>query len=511
MLTLLRKERRLPGNVNMSLGIEGYRPRLQVVNHLDSKTTRNLHPVSAEKMPPVPSLAREVIKINSRGSQEKRIYNLDDTGFHVESQIKLLIENYNAGVSIQDTIQQIEQDINGFNFEYLKEAPVFGIPLEFARVQEQERIVARLYGKKLWVDSVDEIEREGVVKKAVKELEEKAVKASPGTMFVIHSGEGWSGYQAKGKNLEKLNHADIKSGRAKEIQYPDSQTYVVRINEDRSLTAVTLKANMSLSQSEEFVALLQGEARQKNEERLIKERIKEVIGNVVEISPEEGKKIQDIAKTIKHIVGGNVAYVDSLGRERTFDEMQFMLQSPKQLEELDTITKDLSGRFTDYVKWRLNVQDETLQSDLQIALGYTILNLMHEVRGPTREKILEAGRIYRVGEEVERLAFDPRVALEELQKLPGCAGGGNSMKIDSLVPRVGSLGEDEYGGLSFECPDCRRTNVRERGKLLSQCQYTDCRSKKVACEENRSSQESEAEPISLEQKRKDKEGERKAA
>ncbi len=35
-------------------------------------------------------------------------------------------------------------------------------------------------------------------------------------------------------------------------------------------------------------------------------------------------------------------------------------------------------------------------------------------------------------------------------------------------------GEDEYGSLHFECPHCHKTNTREQGKLISNCQHCGC-------------------------------------
>lgn len=497
----------------MSISAEGYHPYLHSVRTADRAQSRNLHLASAERDQDVPDLAREVLKINAKGKAEKRIYDLEGTGFHVETQIRLLVDNYKRGVPLSDSISQIEQDTNGFSTEYLKEAPVFGIPLELGRVHGEKRIVGRLYGKKLWLDSVDRIERDGVVYKSISELEKRAVTARAGTIFVVHSGEGWSGYQAKGKNLEKLDEEDVRQGRAREVTYPDAQTYVVRVDEGGGLTAVTLKAHMNLSQSERFMAALQGEKLPVASSQSEKERIKQIVGNVVEIKPEERKNMYDIVKTMKQIVGSESAYTDSMGRTRTFDEMRFMLANPENLEKLDEITQRLSDRFSRYAEWRLGINDEAQQSDLQIALGYTILNLMHEVRGPVAERVLERGSVYSVRHQDQKLLpFDPRATLEEMQKLPGCAGGGNSMKIDSASMRTGILGGDEHGSLQFECPDCGRTNTRKKGELLKQCQYETCKSTKVYCDDKTAGKrDNKPIPITRKQEKKAGQEERKAA
>lgn len=486
--------------------LEGYRPRVETASTIRVQN-RNLHPVSVEREIIAPELAREVIKINAKGPSEQRIYGLEGTGFHVGTQIHLLIENHKAGVPLADSITQIEQDIHGFNIEYLKEAPVFGIPLEFAYKNGEKKVVGKHYGGKLWEDTTDGIEREGVVKESVKKIADRLPHARPGTVFTFHSGEGWSNYQARDKDLQPLNEQDIKKGIAQEVRYPDAQNYVVTVNPDGSLTALTLKAHMSLSQSEEFLATLQGITSPDTSELSEKTRIKQVVGTVLEFSPEEDKNIDYIVKKLKHIVGKNAAYTDSSGRDRTFDEMMFMARNPENLEKLDGVTQQLTDKFASYVEWRMGLQDEMLQSDLQIALGYTVLKLMHEVRGPVREQTLEIGRVYPVNEVQELLPFDPRATLEEMQKLPGCAGGGNNLKIDSVTPRAGVLGGDEHGELSFVCPDCNKVNTREKGKLLEACQH--CKSKNVGCKDGEVS--SDKRPISIEEKRKKPQELKKAA
>ncbi len=459
--------------------LEAYHPRLQVTKGNEGVYQRNLQPVSAELNKEAPELAREVMRIKAKGKEEQRIYNLEGTGFHVAGQVRLLVDNYKKGIPLSDSISQIEQDTNGFNVEYLREAPVFAIPLALVQRDGEKKVVGKLYGEKLWEDSTDEIEREGVVKESVKKIAKGLSSAKPGTTFMFHSGEGWSNYQAKGGELEQLNRDDVANGVSQEVNYPDSQTYIITVNRDGSLTAVTLKAHMSLSQSEEFVARLKGQEKPETAHLSEKVRIKQVAGNVLEFSPKDNINAKSIAKVMKHMLG-NTAYIDSLGRARTFDEMFFMLQNPESLEKLDEVTKKLSQKFADFTKWRLGFLDDDVSQDLQIALGHTILKLMHETRGGSAEQILVEGGMHTV-HKPESLPFDPRAILQEMQKLPGCAGGG--IKVDSAgAPRAGVLGQDSHGSSEVVCPDCGRVNKRMPGQLLPKCGATLCQSKTIACE-----------------------------
>lgn len=462
-------------------------------------------PVRVERELQIPDLAYEVGRINAQGEEEKRLYDLNKTGFHVKDQIRLLMENMDNGIPLADSIQQIKQDVNGFNFEYLQEAPVFGIPLGFKDIDGQKRVVARLYGEKLWVDSTSEIEREGVVRESVGAAEKILATGKPGTLVVIHSGEGWSNYQVKGKDLGALSDLDVKRGIAQEIKFPDAQTYVAVINPDGSITAVTLKAHMNLSQSEAFVAKLQGKEPEETPLLSEKDRIKKVVGNVLKFSSEDGINTDSIIKTMKHIMGGNTAYRDTLGRERTFDEMRFMVQNPRALEELSEATERLTGKFSEYAAWRMGMKDENVTSDLQIALGYTILNLMHEVRGSKKKSVMKKDTPYRLSAD-DKPEFNAREMLEDLQEIPGCAGGG--IGVDSAGgKREGVIGEsDDLGALDIDCPTCNAKNKRPRGGWVYACQS--CGSDKISCGRKPPGQETkqDTEPIKMETKRQNPPG-----
>lgn len=462
-----------------------YRPRLDPLT------------IQTEKQSQLPHLAREVIRINASSPEERRVYDLEGTGFHVGTQARLLRDNYKVGISLVESAQQLRQDINGFNIEYLKEAPVFAIPLSKKKINGEERIVGRLYGEKIWEDTADEIEREGVVKESVRKMSKALVTAKPGTLLVFHSGEGWSNYQDKNGRLEPLNENDVRNGVAQRIVYPDTQTYTGYVNPDGTITAVTLRADMDISQSERFLALLKGQGYVSKDYLTEKERIKQVVGNVLEFNPDKGVNIESIVKAIQKIKGeGNVAYVDSLGRERTFDEMRFMLRNPQNLEKVDEITERLVSNVMDYAQWRMSFDDDNVQKDLEVALGYTVLNLMHEIRGSAAqipEAIISRSQ---AGLDPHIIPFDPRKMLEELQKLPGCAGGG--LKVESAMgPRTGAFAEsDKHGPLEFECPDCKRVNKRPKGVLLDRCQYMDCMSTNVCAPKS---------PVSFEEAKKKKE------
>ena len=54
-----------------------------------------------------------------------------------------------------------------------------------------------------------------------------------------------------------------------------------------------------------------------------------------------------------------------------------------------------------------------------------------------------------------------------------------SSNIFNKLSELNSLMSDKYGDREFDCPECGRTNIRRKDKLISNCQH--CNSSKVAC------------------------------
>lgn len=73
---------------------------------------------------------------------------------------------------------------------------------------------------------------------------------------------------------------------------------------------------------------------------------------------------------------------------------------------------------------------------------------------------------------------------KEVRQVPTACPGRSGADINSpfSVSELGNIGRDKYGERTFECPECKKINIRPRDQLLSNCQH--CGSDKVACEDN---------------------------
>lgn len=458
------------------------------VQRYDRETKRHHRLVQVERIPQASDLQHEIDEIIQRG--ETGMYLLPGTGFQVKSQIDLLIENYENNIPLSSSLQQLEQDVQGFKIEYLTELPVFPILLEKKNEAGRRFLTGKLYGGRSFADGISENERDGVVKKSAQKIEEILLDAAPGTMVVMTSPKGWSGYQSRDNRLEKLNPLDTAQGLAAEIRYPDSQTYCYQVMPDGSIKGFTLKTDMTLSQNKKLLMELRGQTDVFEEVVDFKTDIKWVVENVVVIDPEKKESIEGIAQKIQEIKGLPVAYRDSTGTSRYFSEMIDLLQHPEDLWTLDEAVKSEVDPLLAYVSKRITDSDTQKRTDLETALGLVILKIMDKVRPRKKDTEMKQGTPLAPSRAQEFSPLSPQDRLEELQRIGGCAGGGNNKNkfvdpikqvINSLTPRLGSksIFEDEDQEW-FTCPKC---SYKADGPVGNQCPGCNLTKEEFAAEE----------------------------
>jgi hypothetical protein len=86
-------------------------------------------------------------------------------------------------------LSQLRGDIYGYYLEYIKQEGIIPFTLKF---NSEGRLVGDFYGNVAIVDLVDEREREGVVKKAIEDLEQKLKLLDEGQIVFRVSPPGWT-------------------------------------------------------------------------------------------------------------------------------------------------------------------------------------------------------------------------------------------------------------------------------------------------------------------------------
>ena len=430
-----------------------YRQRYNVASSVrlqEKELKRQGNLTKSEAEPQIPFLAHAIDEIKNQGT--KAFYMLPDTGFQVQTQVDLLIENYKSGVPLSESLAQVHQDIHHFKIEYLVEQPVFAIPLEFAEYKGEKRLVGNFYNGKPLVDATSKEERHGVVKEMVKKVEDHLKDAKPGAGAMFISGNGWSGYEG--------------------IEYPDAQTYCYQVQKDGSIRSFTLKTDLNISQNEEVMRRLGVSSDAFSAEVDDKNRVKRLLRNGLFFDSKDDITTENIAKTLMQVKGINVAYKDSMGKARTFTEMFDLLKNPDPLLSIEDKQKKLTDVLDNYIEHRLGNFDTQTEEDIKIALGYTILSLMHEVRPSQKDKKMHEGIGYSASRSA-LVSLSPQNMLFELQQIGGCAGGGKKNKsiVDSLTPRIGNNMLD-LNQEWFTCPKCSYKADGPIGNTCPGCNLT---------------------------------------
>jgi hypothetical protein len=387
-------------------------------------------------------LKQEVIKEKQKPIKagETPWYFLAGTGFFIKEQVAQLMQNVPSMDSsiFQDVVNielgKVKVDIESFEDEYLRQL----LSLRFNVAWDNEKVVCTDYNNITWESITGKNEREGAVYQSLfgedgkGGVQEWLKNAPPDSFAIIVSPEGWSGlYDAKGD----------------EITFPESQIYALRTTENGGLEEYTLRYKADITEN---IAFQQSLGLQPPKYHNQKELIKDVLKNVVYVRGDDANRnitsFEDIVDEMqKSVKGRDIAY-----EGKSFHEIKRFLKNPKLFEERSLLTDPLIERFQTYARWQLmlNSDKEDIEKNLQIALAITITNLndlydeqeklkqgtMHETNSTTETHYLSDKH-----QQMAAVAFmqrggsiDYQKSHEKLQEKPGCAGGGNKTKVNSM-------------------------------------------------------------------------------
>lgn len=409
------------------------------------------------------SLIEQIKYFRANWRKEGLPYNWADlpgTGFMVNKQLNLLKLDYLAEKENKEKwLIQTNRDIRGFILEYLAEGLVF--PINY-QIDSNGHLVDKNYGNKRVIDTISEKERGGSVKKAVAEkLEPFLINSQDGSIAVMDSPSGWSG---------------LREEDGRPITYPDSQTYIFQ-KKGNEIVGFTIRTDFNKREHREIIRRLTGENLPENAS--IEDYIRRGIALVDARRDTNLKEIKDVVRlmqdTRRDIYESFLAYKD-----RLWNEIYEDLERGNELWHYDEITKKMVQEFEVYIlNNRLNRQ-ETKE-----ALAVTILRiakfLRKDVKGLNAERVIypTPARGYD-HQAIPQASYG--AILTEVQKLPGCAGGGSSSTslIQSITSRFGNSNSFEKSSGSCEdcdkntadnhyhCPKCKKEYSDETSKSQGQ-------------------------------------------
>lgn len=394
--------------------------------------------------------SQEVDQIKTATQFEiKPWYLLPNTGFNVALQVNQFMADLqksgNNREAFNSDFQKVEQDILGFKTEYLCEGLLFPIVLKRQIVGGEEKIVGGLYADKPLENTVDSQERHGTVKNSVIKVADFLKTAPRSSIAVLTSPEGWSGLTGP-------------NGRA--INYADSQTYIWRVMEDGTPMGFTVRTDMNLEQSKKLLIHFGKDPQNLQDQHSDISQITNAPVFLPALPGANTWQFEDVVNVIKTVKGSPFAY-----KNRSFDEVYNSLQNPEALWTLDETTKELTDQLKSFLQEKLELGTLTRQ-DVEIAIGATVLKLAAKIRPQfhsshnAEHKVDPSIRINLNAPifGAEKPMFRPihpwdyLALLKDVQKLPGCNGGGdeNTMFNGTISARY-ALAEKT---LNCKCPFC---------------------------------------------------------
>lgn len=354
-------------------------------------------------------------------------WNINDVGFSMKRQMALL-QNVDPS-SVSTWVEQTERDFLGFALEYLVKRKVF--PFEY-RIEGEDFIDER-YGNREMLEMIDPRERNGAVLEAVRQGKEELKK---GKSVAIVSPEGNSG---------------ITMDDGSEIVFKSTMVFYMERHGNRVI-GTGFGLNFSLDEARLLVEKLTGRELPKTASAA--DCVKALAAFDESSDIENPYDLVSAFATIK--------------TDPVFSEMISDLGRRDTLYNFDQETRTIIQEFKSYV-----ASNSLSELEIQKALAATFLRLSKYMLDSQRESGQDSFRSVRKFETTLFLATTYGQIIDEVRKIPGCAGGGNNVSsTQSIVERAFSLlMPDKYGSRTFECPSCHKTNVRPENELISNCQH----------------------------------------
>jgi hypothetical protein len=372
-------------------------------------------------------------------------------GFSMKGQMALL-EDASDKKAVYGWAQKTKQDLLGFKLEYLSDHLVYPCKYEW----NGGRLENKDYGNKDIEETVSAQERNGSVKKALKDMKEFFRTAPDGAIAVMTSPKGDSGLATDAGEM---------------IAYPDSYFFMMQKNGDKVIN-YTLKTDFTVHECREAIERMTGE------KPSLTATMEDYTKTIAKIKPGE-KNVQDVSDVVKLLKGERgYAHENIKGEKTGWGEVYADIKQGEKLYNFNKKTQQAIDSFEAYCRGGSHTKEE-----LQKAVAATILRmskLFYEDE-EAKQKVMRANSSYHPVSANSSFG-DIMGAVAER---PGCAGGGGNSGRSILIGSAGGdvvgiagdgsdsflkgiFGSDERGSLMFRCKR-KHINTRPRGGFRPKC------------------------------------------
>ncbi len=380
-------------------------------------------------------------------------YNLTKKiGFSMDSQMSLLQSLDPSDVNLWG--KRTEQDLRGFCLEYLSD----GLVYPFRYTNQGGKLVDKQYKKEM-LQMVSEKERNGAVVQSLSRIEDFFLDPhTPDNSIAVMPSP--------------MGNSNLYTDNGDQIEYPDSYWFVM-VKQQEQVKGFTIKTDFNLRECREAIKFLSGRTLP------IDAPLEEYVTSITLQKGDEQNSVHKVKmqvvqclKEARESVSGWPAFSY---QQRTWDEVLRDISFEDELYDFNDEREKVLEEFTSFV---LSHPDSKLT--LQKALAATILRLSREFlfnkKANTAEKDEDMDKRFSYWSN-QQVSYGQ--ILDRVASIPGCAGGGSSVMVFSIIPLLATVSSEQKKNI---CNHCQESSV-DNHYHCTQC------NKKYADETNKKSSE----------------------
>jgi hypothetical protein len=330
-------------------------------------------------------------------------YNIDNVGFSMKRQMRLLREVGDT----QTWVDQVERDIRGFGLEYLNRGAIF--PFEY-QIEGQE-LVDKKYGNRKMTDTVDSRERNGAVLESLVKVQEHLLNGREGDSAVLVSPPGWT---------------NLSMDDGSKIVYTDTMVFHFERSGNKVI-GTTFRTDFNFKEAKKLVGQLTGQDLPPS--ATIIDCTKAVVLKNGDLSKES--KASDLIKVLENVSRSGYAY-----KNKTWQDLRGDIAKRDFLYNFDNNVTQIINDFRDHM-----AAGGLTELQIKKALAATFLRFSKYILNDNKTYEEKDKSVYQ--KENSYAAATYGEVIQEVEKMPGCAGGGSTSSISSIINRsVTKLGKD---------------------------------------------------------------------
>jgi|GEM_PF-6686018 len=316
-------------------------------------------------------------------------FKLSNLSFRIDNQANLFFSTLEKN-GFDTAFSQLRMDIYGYYLEYIKQEAILPFTLRF---NQEGKLIGDFYGDKPIIEMINQKERDGVVFDAMVDLEKKVKHLGDNEFIFRISPSGWTGLG---------------------YDYTESQSQIYWREGDK-IRGLTIRLNADFGEIIDFLETLKIIPPDfLNNLRKLNER--EAIKKLTSLNLVLNDTLNDFLESLV-----NHFKTDHRGKNLADSILSW------QTTESDFHHYDELANLINWLEWRLREKGLQSKEELEMILGFVLMTMAGQEMNKTKPSFTSYYNYYS-----ESLYLDSRhlpsffynQALNHLQSLSGCAGGG---------------------------------------------------------------------------------------